>query len=81
MEYKKRERKRRSGDELLARDRASAGKSRGARFTFFSFVAVVVSLAVVKAVNPDVPMRSPVIMLTSVALACVMVILIGRRNG
>ena len=58
MEYKKRERKRRSGDELLARDRASAGKNRGARFTFFSFVAVVVSLAVVKAVNPDVPMRN-----------------------
>ncbi len=54
-------------------------KYRGGKFTFLSFLVVAGCLAVVKAINPDIPLRSPVIMLTSIALACgIMAYIAGR---
>ena len=68
----------RSSGNLLERNK-SPQKYRGGKFTIISFLVVAGCLAVVKAVNPDIPLRSPVIMLTSIALACgIMAFIAGR---
>ena len=64
---------------MLGRERTPQ-KYRGGRFTLLSFLVVAGCLAVVKALNPDIPLRSPVIMLTSIALACGVMAYIAKRS-
>ena len=54
--------------------------SRGGRFTLFSFFAIGVCLAIMKVANPDLPMRSPLLMFGGVMLACMMMYRIGRKK-
>ena len=55
-------------------------QNRGARFTFFSFFAIGICLAIMKVANPDLPMRSPLLMFGGVMLACIMMYRIGRKK-
>ncbi|MDL2264094.1 hypothetical protein LJC31_05530 [Synergistaceae bacterium OttesenSCG-928-I11] len=82
MSYK-RERMRRAYEDPsrdLKRDQRQAPKrDRGMKFTFLSFAVVAGTMAVMKAINPDIPMRSPIMMFASVFLGCMFMILIARR--
>lgn len=84
MSYK-RERMNRSRNPIdpsrdLKREAQNAPKrERGMRFTFISFALVAASMLVMKAVNPDISLRSPVMMFASVFFACVMMTMIARK--
>lgn len=54
---------------------------RGQRFTLLSFVVLLACLAVMKALNPGLSLRSPLLMVGSVGLACFIMVVIGRRGG
>ncbi len=83
MSYK-RERMRRAYEDDPSRDlkreqRQAPRRDRGIKFTFLSFAVVAGTMAVMKAINPDLPMRSPVMMFASVFLGCMFMTLIARR--
>lgn len=80
MQYKKTDRRKRLDGDMLDGRPQTPNKFKGTRYTVYSFMAVVGSLAVMKALNPDLPMRSPVIMVASVAMACVVMTIVGRRS-
>ncbi len=80
----KRERMRRVYEDDLSRDlkreqRQNPKRDRGMKFTFISFFIVALTMVVMKAVNPDLPMRSPVLMFASVFVACILMMVIARR--
>jgi hypothetical protein len=83
MLYKRLERKRRvrpGGDDKDFMDsRASKVKYRGGRFTALSFLAMGICLLFIKITNPDADMRTPVLMLVTVGLACIVLTYISRR--
>lgn len=54
---------------------------RGQKFTLLSFIVLAGCLAVMKAINPELSLKSPLLMVASVGLACVIMALIGRRGG
>lgn len=58
-----------------------APSRRGQRFTLLSFLVLLGCLAVMKAINPELPLRSPLVMISSVAMACAIMVMIGRRGG
>lgn len=65
----------------LREERArNARRNRGTKLTFVSFMAVAGCMAVMKAMNPDMSLRSPMMMFGSVFMACVIMIIIGRRH-
>ena len=55
-------------------------ESRGVRFTLFSFFAIGVCLAIMKMANPDLSMRSPLLMFGGAMLACMLMYRIGRKK-
>lgn len=54
---------------------------KGQRFTLLSFLVLLGCLAVMKAVNPDLSLKSPLLMISSVAMACGIMMMIGKRGG
>lgn len=54
---------------------------RGQRFTLLSFIVLLACLAVMKALNPELSLKSPLLMVASVGLACFIMVIIGRRGG
>ena len=65
--------------DLKREQREAPRRERGMKLTFVSFGVIAGAMAVMKAVNPDVPMRSPIMMFASVFLGCMLMILIARR--
>lgn len=61
-------------------DAKKSHQRRGQRFTLLSFLVLLGCLAVMKAINPDLPLKSPLIMICSVALACAIMAMIGSRG-
>ena len=62
-------------------DNRKAPARRGQRFTLLSFIVLLACLAVMKALNPELSLKSPLLMVVSVGLACFIMIVIGRRSG
>ncbi|MDR1471257.1 MAG: hypothetical protein LBS75_01925 [Synergistaceae bacterium] len=52
----------------------------GHRFTFFSLMAIALFLAVLKAVNPKMPLGPVLIPFGCVLLACLTMIFLARRG-
>lgn len=84
MSYK-RERMKRTREEIkpsrnmLQESRDAPKRERGLKFTFLSFAIVGACMLVLKAVNPDISLTSPVMMFASVFLACIMMTMIARK--
>ncbi len=80
MGFKEERRKRqRQGAKFL--DGRKTPMRRGQRFTLLSFIILIACLAVMKAINPELSLKSPLLMVASVGLACVIMLLIGKRGG
>jgi hypothetical protein len=82
MLYKRYERRRRSNcDEDGGKvNRLGAPKrGSGGRFTALSFLAMGACLLFIKVVNPEAQMRTPVLMVVSVGLACLIMSYAARR--
>lgn len=78
--YYRRESRRRRYENAAEQPSPRSSRNRGARFTFFSFFAIGICLAIMKVANPDLPMRSPLLMFGGVMLACLMMYRIGRKK-
>ena len=78
MYYRREGRKRRLDQEFNDEQNKRPQRNRGVKFTALSFLCVIASIAVFKAVNPDMSIQSPVLMTASVALACVLMYRAGR---
>lgn len=82
MYYRREGRRRRYEEEEPAPDRGWRGRPRrfgGGRFTFFSFVAVMICLALVKASRPDISLHTPLVMLGGVGVGCAIMSFVARR--
>lgn len=73
-----RRRRRVEGAKLL--DGRKTPVRRGQSFTLLSFIVLLGCLALMKALNPTLPLRSPLVMISSVALACFIMTLAGRQG-
>lgn len=53
---------------------------RGMKFTLISFAAIAAALAYAKRTNPDIELRSPIMMFAFVFLGCMIMSIIARRK-
>jgi hypothetical protein len=82
MLYKRLERKKRvrpGGDDNKDFMDSPKAKYKGGHFTVLSFLAMGVCLLFIKIANPDADMRTPVLMLVTVGLACIVLTYMSRR--
>ena len=82
MYYRRERRRRRHEDTEDGQNRSVRGNrryNRGARFTFGGFFAIAACLAIVKVSNPDLPLRTPLLMFAGVVLGCLVMFTVGRR--
>ena len=82
MLYKRYERRRRSNcdeDEGKAKGSGAPKRMAGGRFTALSFLVMGVCLLFIKIANPEAQMRTPVLMVVSVGLACLIMSYAARR--
>jgi hypothetical protein len=77
--YGRRRRSSRDDDEGGVNRPGAARRGIGGRFTALSFLAMGVCLLFIKIANPEAQMRSPVLMVVSVGLACLIMSYAARR--
>jgi len=75
------ERRKRSAENARFLNPRKTPVRRGQRFTLLSFLVLLGCLAVMKAINPDLSLKSPLLMVSSVGLACAIMFMIGKRGG
>lgn len=81
MHYLKRSRRDADPSDSLRREQErNIQRSRGTKYTFASFASVAACLAVMKAVNPDLPLTSPVLVFASVVMACLIMLFVARKR-